>query len=848
MTADAISAPWCRVLADGHTLVVPTGRLGAVLRAAWDRAQADTGATAWAAPRLQSWQEWLADAAARHPAALGHADVLLSPAQELALWTRVVADDAMPSFTPRATGALARLAQQAWAVRHGYDVDTAGAGATLEQRAFAAWSARFAEACTALRVIDAPRVLDRLPPGARDAAAASAGFFTASPAVRRLLPPDITPGAGSPVQPLACLRYPDPEDEIAAALAWVAESRTSGVRAPVLACADPVLAEALERALLRGLRPAAAPPDEPRPFRAIAGDEPPPLVTLALEFLDPQGEPTRARAAALVTSPYFGAGMHSAGDAFPARVRAAHVLLTGGVDPVAWPRVQAACREAGCHDLEPLWDAQRTLAGDARRRLSIRLRLARIEQALAGAGWPGHSALDTAEDEDYRRWRRVLDEVATLDLVLAPQTHGDVLQAVRRAVQRGAWGPSPALDAVEILSLEELAVLAPARARIVGLHAGAWPPVADVTPFLPVLAQRRAGVPAACRDQAFERARALLGALGTCALTASFAAHADDAEQLPVQGLALALADGAPGPATPGPTTAFEPIPDVPVPLTTAERVRGGSAVLTDQSACPFRAFARHRLHAGSLDDPQLGPDARLRGELVHRVLARFWSQWRSQAAVHALSTAERAAAIADAVDGTFATLGATPPGTGLERDRVARIAAEWLAVDLARPPFAVVACEAARRLTLEALTLELRIDRIDRLAHGGTLLIDYKTGRDVSPRHWQPPRPEQPQLLSYALAEPDAQGIAFGCVRTGDCRLLTSPSKVTTEAPDPAAWAAMRADWQSALGALAREFVTGAAEVAPRDAQKTCRQCDLHVLCRVHEVGALAADAADDA
>src|SRR5690606_33249085 len=48
----------------------------------------------------------------------------------------------------------------------------------------------------------------------------------------------------------------------------------------------------------------------------------------------------------------------------------------------------------------------------------------------------------------------------------------------------------------------------------------------------------------------------------------------------------------------------------------------GGTAVLKDQAACPFRAFATHRLNAREMEVPQTGLTLRERGNIIHEVMS----------------------------------------------------------------------------------------------------------------------------------------------------------------------------------------------------------------------------------
>src|SRR5205814_9816260 len=100
-----------------------------------------------------------------------------------------------------------------------------------------------------------------------------------------------------------------------------------------------------------------------------------------------------------------------------------------------------------------------------------------------------------------------------------------------------------------------------------------------------------------------------------------------------------------------------------------------------------------------------------------------------------------------------------------LERERLAKLADEWLRLEKTRKGFQVMAIEEKRTLSVAGLEFSSRIDRMDRLleGEGGHVLIDYKTGYRVTPKDWAPPRPDDPQLPLYAVAAPEAlSAVAF--------------------------------------------------------------------------------------
>jgi RecB family exonuclease len=194
------------------------------------------------------------------------------------------------------------------------------------------------------------------------------------------------------------------------------------------------------------------------------------------------------------------------------------------------------------------------------------------------------------------------------------------------------------------------------------------------------------------------------------------------------------------------------------------------------------------------------------------------------------------------------------------EEIRLIRLIAEWLEFEKTRVAFTVEETETNRVVNLAGLTLNLRLDRVDRLHDGSHLVIDYKTG-NVDPRSWDLPRPDDVQLPLYKLygleplqpslfdtidGGPARGGLVFARVRTGQTSFAgrVANPQVTI---DPnlkgnnalvrrKLTAAQESDWKNYLEQLTRNFLDGHAEVDPRDYPRTCEYCGLQSICRIQE------------
>lgn len=290
----------------------------------------------------------------------------------------------------------------------------------------------------------------------------------------------------------------------------------------------------------------------------------------------------------------------------------------------------------------------------------------------------------------------------------------------------------------------------------------------------------------------------------------------------------------------------------------------GGTALFADQAACPFRAFARHRLRAAAPEVPEPGLDARQRGSLVHGALDALWQRLGGLDALHALDDAARARTLADSAEAAVAawmeTPGQrlTPRQADVERARLRTLLDGWLAVEAQRGAFQVAAREEERTLAVGGISVRGRVDRLDRLPDGRHVLIDYKTG-DTRPDAWWGPRPDEPQLPLYAVtSEQLLAGVVFAQVAPARRRAarfrgvaeavaglpgVAEPGRLRLPdgEPPPASLDEALGRWRDALEGLARRFLAGAAEVDPKRAD-TCRYCELPGLCRIAELRPAAA------
>ena len=898
-------------LAEGHaarvTVLTPNARLAQALQSEFDASRLAAGHTAWEAPDILPFGAFVQRC---HEEALfaegGEAlPTLLTPAAASILWEEAVRSSRWQGRL-LSVPAAAALAAEAWDIAHAWRIEGAveSAEGGEDAQAFAAWCAHYRRRTARDKLVDAARL-----PGV--VAARFANGVSRPPALIVLHGLELP----TPQQEdflAACSRggaeiarteppghagrarrllFDSPGEELEHAARWARQRlEAAGDRAPRIAVVVPQLggkraqvARVFSRVLGGGSRPGEAPPAFNISLGASLASFG--LVDAALDLLELAAGPLAyERASRLLRSPFL-AGAEGERDA-RARLDAA----LRGTAPAALslhrlrslvPEVLARHGGPGCPLLLASLDRIALACGEEGRAPAHEW-ARRFTTCLDAAGFPGERALDSAEFQALSRWRELLSEFAALGSVAPSWSGTEARTRLRRLCAEATFQPASGAAPIQVLGILESAGLSFDHLWVSGLTEEAWPLPAQPHPLIPAALQRRAGIPGASAERSLEVDTALTQSWRSAAPEVVFtSARADgdrellaspliaQVEEAPLAELAIApfatrrraLFDAGRAPG------AIASRPDSVAPALGASASLGGTGVLVDQAACPFRAFAHYRLEARALEAPATGLGAAERGQLLHAMMARLWSALGDQATLESTEEARLAELIDDAAAFAVARLRADRPGrlegrfAELERERLARIAREWLEIERARAPFEVRMREEKMMLTAGNLRLAGRVDRMDRLldGDGGLAVIDYKSG-SVSVSSWLGARPDDAQLPLYALAAGDEEirAVAFARLKVGqrgfaglarDEGLL--PGVETVDKHRGAkkvaeSWPELLASWREALDGLGENYASGDARIDPKRGLATCERCDLAPLCRVHE--RLGVPAGDDA
>ena len=469
-----------------------------------------------------------------------------------------------------------------------------------------------------------------------------------------------------------------------------------------------------------------------------------------------------------------------------------------------------------------------------------------FKHRLTELGFPGDYSLDSANYQYLQRFLTLLDAFMPLSVINPMMTKTDALNALVDLAKSTIFQVQTSTTPIQILGLLEASGCTFDSIWVCGLSDQCLPHKTNLSAFIPIDIQRDNQMPHAVASRELQFAQQLIQRLqqGCRKSVFSYPRLMGDVPNLPsplIGNLPIYI------PLQQAPSqletylTKQEETYDF--PLRSHELVKGGTAILANQAKCPFRAFAKHRLHAKAAPVLAEGLSPIERGNLIHHIMDLLWQGLGTQEQLSALTTDALQQRINEAISLALNQLVKDREDSypvllqDIETARLQRLVHASLEWEKQREAFVIEAVEKEFTLKLAGIDFRVRVDRLDKLASGNKWVIDYKTKLPLN-KPWNEERPEEPQLLLYALLDAEINTLLFVQLNAG--RVLCSGLSEDTHAVrgmgtlrKDDSWSERQAQWREQLTELAQEFQDGHCPPTPYRTS-TCQRCDFSNLCRI--------------
>lgn len=871
--------------AQRHAVVLTVNqRMSRTLSDEYQRWQLERGVSVWAKPQIFTPSLWWQRCLVQHISS----GILLNSAQQHTLWQQIIrADLEQYQYALLQMGATVKQALKAYAAlcEHLVALDDYTA-VTPEERAFKRWCAAYLEFCDAHGYMDSQRLgtymQEAFQKGSVDAPPEVwlVGFDEISPQLRcvcntltakgtAVIEPHI---GGQEVVPYV-YPCPDPDAELRQVARWayahISVGRCVGVVVPELERQHSRIDRIFRAYANRATRKNSGTQMEAIPLNLSLGKSLSQygVIQAALRLLQVEEPMELEWFSYLLRSPWFAGGQqhmdtHATAEAFlrTCSKPRAHLdtyirtLEQKGYCIRGVEHITAALKEL-CHT-----------QSRAEACYSPKVWGEIFTSVLRTAGWPGDYAPDSETYQILQAWEgQILPQFISLTTVEEDISRLEAVRHLQRLSDESVFQPAARDKRLQVVGLLEGVALACDAVWVVGLHDQVLPAPLNYNTFIPVQVQKEHAMPRASVEREIEFCARLMQQFHALAPEVNFSYPQSSEEgnayapspflpSCPSAREPQVIAEewNAPG-ADP---VALEILPDshgIPVDVefeadSPPYSVNGGTYLLKEQAACPFRAYVKYRMRVDALEVPVDGVDMRVRGSLLHLLLQRFWEEVRTQEAL----LCQDEPRIRNILSRMCSTImeenqnGYVPHNLrALEQQRLVSVALEWLELERKRSPFKVLSVEEREKLQIGLLKVTAIADRVDEiLPDGGMVLIDYKTGvlslKDVVGETLL-----EPQLPVYALygKHQPVLGLGIAQVRAGECSFkgVCATDKDAYNAVQPLKgmsaenWGQLCEQWRTMLEQLADDIVCGCADVTPAQA-RVCQFCELSPLCRIKD------------
>ncbi len=889
-----------------HALIITANqRLCNKIKAAWGQHQQQQGLKTWLTPNVITYSSWLTSTWFQLQSQLYancHQLALMSEDKELWLWQKIINDSELGKSL-LLVKAAAEAAKQAYSALQAWQIEDSDPHFTesLQWESYLNWQQAFENECESRRLISASLLPGIMLKAYGDKTLVPddrlylVGFDDLSPQQQQLFAQ-----AGEQIQlyepttkanSIHSAALPNQEIEITQAANWAKAilernpDATVGILCPNL----PERRKQIERILSAVFEPQSILPDQTRyaaPFNFSAGFSlaEQPVIHHAFEALSLNKFRIPFESAlTLLHSPFIITPEAEK----QGRIFSELALRKTSLPEFTLSQIKNACEKhnnspalhQGLVDFSELYRQQtrssKKLLPEAWGQLFL--------QQLSALGWPGDRRLDSIEYQQVKQWASALQNLSSYNSLTGKITCSKAIQLLQSLTQNIQFQAQTPDSPVQVLGLLEGASLHFSHLWVLGMDDKTWPAAPRPNPLLPLKLQKICAMPHSSAERELSFAISLMNKITHSAgeIVFSYSSGSGDEivnpsklittypeytlEQLknPEHSLQTALL-ASKNASSEQITEARAPEASFSVSAEELSAIGGGTGIFKNQALCPFKAFATHRLKARPLNEPTANLNAMDRGTILHLALEYLWKQLKTQKNLLNIAENELQPLISQASAYSLEALSQQRPDIfgpvfkNLETKRLINLIKQWLEVERKREPFAVIAFEQQIKTEYQGIPLKLRIDRIDQTDNGDYHLIDYKTG-SVKIKNWLPETFTEPQLPLYALIEINAnkpvKSIHYAQVNIKQCRYLGLPTNLVADnnltakdIRDNELWQTYLEGWQGQLSQLAKDFIAGKADVAPRPDSNPCRYCELAALCRVNEVSAASMSEQEDA
>lgn len=466
-----------------------------------------------------------------------------------------------------------------------------------------------------------------------------------------------------------------------------------------------------------------------------------------------------------------------------------------------------------------------------------------FEKRLACFGFPCSTPLNENNQKVLSQFYLFIEALQSISLVMPIINKNDALDILEKSIQDAIHQPPQNYHGIHFMGWLESSGFCGDALWICHFQSHLVPQPIHFSPLLPIHWQKKHQIARTQNAKEFEIAERMLqrfiAAHPESPVVISYAQMKNEEPLWPSPLLPL-WASYSPA-NIPSESIWIERIPqNEAIPLKDKQILpKGGYQFLASVATCPFQAFANYRLHSQSLRQEEVGLNASERGRMMHRALQYIWQELKDQHLLQQHDDATLRALCLQAIDHTLSEIKDRPYSldelmASLERQQLLELILSYIKWDKEREFFQIEGIEQSIELTIDDWVFQLRYDRLDKLANGDLVMIDYKS-KLPSPLPWEDERPIHPQMLMYALAHPSIHYLVFVALNAkelkssgfGVDKLKPYSIRISKES-----WIEKQHKWQQVLKNLIQEFKQGCATATPISLS-SCRYCHNRDICR---------------